>query len=121
VQLHSRHNTAPTARPTNVHQLWEIGWKNNGSPPSSMSKCDHFQTIATLDGNFTNNNANSFVPLTARGTITAPGLRGVALRVRLYNDFAVEWSFSNIDHIDLVVTSTPPIPGDRDADGDVDP
>jgi PKD repeat protein len=121
VQLHSTHEGQPN--PGGIHQRWEIGWNDDGSEPANTMSCDHYQTVALLDGNYTGNDQGHFYPLAANGTITGlTGLRGVALRVRLYNDASWWWSFANIDNVSLVATSVPPptVPADLDGDGDVD-
>jgi hypothetical protein len=85
-------------------------------------ECDHYQTIAEIDGNHTGNSL-SFAALSASGQIpNVVGLRGVALRVHLYNDSSWKWTFSNMDAVDFTITSSPiDVPGDLDSDGDVDP
>jgi hypothetical protein len=109
VQLHSR--TGGTAYPTNVHQVWEIGWNNNTVIPPSPDRCDNYQTIPTIDGTFTGNDPNGFHLLTANGSITGvAGLKYVALRVRMYNDAPREWSMMNIDNVDFEATMLPPSP-----------
>ena len=102
VQLHSRGGDIPY--PANVHQVWEIGWKNDGSPPVNINDCDVYQTIAAIDGSFTGNDPTGFHLLSARGSITGvPNLRYVAFRIRMYNDSQREWSLMNIDNVDLAL------------------
>lgn len=48
VQLHSRGGDTPY--PANVHQVWEIGWNNDGSAPVNINDCDVYQTVAEIDG-----------------------------------------------------------------------
>jgi PKD repeat protein len=121
VQLNSTQSNNPN--PTGLHQVWEIGWMNDGSEPANVSSCDHYQMIADIDGNYTGNDKVNFYPLTASGTVTGvTGLRGLAIRAHLYNDDAWWWTLDNIDNLSFTVTSVAPesIPGDMDADGDVD-
>jgi hypothetical protein len=115
------YNNSGAAHPTGVHQVWEIGWKNDGSEPANIMDCDHYQVIANIDGSY-NQNRYTFAPLSRSGTIdNIAGLRGIAVRVRMYNDASWSWTFNNIDALQFVVTSTPvDIPGDFDGDGDVD-
>ncbi len=121
VQMASWHNTEPAQRPGNVHQVWEIGWNDDGSEPADISSCDHYQVIASIDGTYTGNHPGAFFPLTASGEFTASAMHSAVLRVRLYNDNPTEWSFSNIDKVSFAVTAAvPPVPGDRDQDRDVD-
>jgi len=114
-------NNSGDAHPIGVHQVWEIGWNNDGSEPASIMDCDQYQVIANIDGTY-NQNRLTFAPLSRSGTIeNVTGLRGVAVRVRMYNDASWWWTFNNIDALQFVVTSTPvQIPGDFDRDGDVD-
>jgi PKD repeat protein len=119
-QLSSTSGSTP--RPTNVHQVWEIGWNDDGSEPTSMMACDHYQTIASLDGSF-NGNSKAFKAVSASGTVSGvTGLRGIALRVHFYNQYGFEWTHANIDAVSFTVTSAAPpsTPGDFDGDGDVD-
>src|SRR5438132_1558407 len=109
--------------PTGVHQLWEIGWNDDGTQPAGITQCDHYQTIANLDGTFTGNSKSTFVPLSLEGTIDGvTGLRGMALRVRMFNDQYLWWSYFNIDNIslDIVSLTSPYAAADFDRDGDVD-
>ncbi len=122
VQLNSTQEGNPN--PGGVHQVWEIGWNDDGSEPADIAACDHFQVIASIDGHYTGNDATGFHPLTASGTIrNVRGLRGVAIRVHLYNDNYWWWTLNNIDNMGFTVTSVaPPVPAasDFDRDGDVD-
>jgi len=105
VQLYCMHENNPN--PTGVHQVWEIGWNNDGSEPTSIMNCDNYQVIADIDGTYTGNDQGNFYQLTASGTITGvPGLRAVAIRVHMYNDAAWWWTSDNIDNLDFVATST---------------
>lgn len=119
-QLHCSHENNP--QPTGVHQVWEIGWNDDGSEPVDIMSCDHYREVAALDGNSTGNSQTQFLPINANGLISGvTGLRGVALRVHFYNDASWWWTFDNIDAVSLTVTSVPrPIPGDFDGDQDVD-
>ncbi len=120
VQLRRTHWGDPD--PTGVHQVWEIGWNDDGTEPTDVMSCDNYQIIASIDGNFTGN-AWTFHELTANGTLAnVPGLRGMVIRAHLYNDSGVEWTMSNIDNLSFAATSVPPlpIPGDFDEDRDVD-
>jgi PKD repeat protein len=119
VQMHCTHENQPL--PAGVHQVWEIGWNHDGSEPAGIMDCDQYQVIADIDGNYTQN-SKSFFPLAASGVVeNVVGLRGLVIRVRVYNDATWWWTFSNFDAVDFTVTSTPPaIPGDFDGDGDVD-
>ena len=104
VQLHSRTGTAPY--PGNVHQVWEIGWNNDGSAPANVNQCQVYRTVANIDATFTGNDPKNFYPLSARGTISGvPGLRYVAFRVRMYNDAGREWSMSNVDNVSFTLTT----------------
>lgn len=109
VQMQCTHENKPF--PTGVHQLWEIGWNNDGSEPTGIMNCDNYQTIASIDGNYTDND-RAFHPLSAAGTIPYTlgelwknGLRGVALRVRLYNDAGYWWTFANVDNISFAISA----------------
>ncbi len=120
VQLRCTHEENPN--PTGVHHVWEIGWNDDGSEPMGIMNCDNYQVMASVDGNYTGNDYY-FHQLQASGTITGvTGLRGVALRVRMYNDNAWWWTYMNTDNVEFVVTSIPPtpVPGDFDGDRDVD-
>lgn len=109
VQLHS--HTGLTEEPLNVHQLWEIGWNDDGSVPASVNRCDHYRTIASMDGTYTGNDRHTFYPLSVVSEIRGvTGLKSVALRVRLYNDSAREWSMSNIDNVSFTAVVPPPSP-----------
>ena len=120
VQMHC--SQQGSALPTGVHERWEIGWNDDGSEPASIMDCDHYQAVADLDGTYTVNNGQDFRLLSRTGTISGvAGLRGVALRVRCYNDNAWTWSFANLDMVTLEVASASlAIPGDFAHDGDVD-
>lgn len=109
-------------QPQGVRQIWQIGWNHDGSEPANIMSCDQYATIADIDGTYTGNNAAVFVPLSRSGVLQVPGLRGVALRVRLMNPFAWWWTFNNIDDVQFTITSVPPppVPGDTDGDRDVD-
>lgn len=102
---------AGAPNPTGVHQVWEIGWNDDGSEPTGIASCDHYQAVASFDGNYTNNDSG-FHPVSGSGTISfnqgelwKNGLRGVALRVHLYNDNNWWWTFANIDNVSLQLTS----------------
>ena len=122
VQLNSTQENNPN--PGGVHQTWEIGWNDDGSEPSSIGTCDHYQIVANINGNYTGNDGVHFYPLAAGGTIAGvKGLRGVAVRAHLYNDATYWWTLDNIDNLEFVLTSVAPpvpIPSDFDEDGDVD-
>jgi len=119
VHLYSHDGDSPA--PGNVHQLWEVGWNDDGTEPAHMDAADHYHTIAAFDGDFTGNDPNGFHPLEAGGTITGVrGLRGVALRVQLWSDSHLLWNMSNIDNVQFQVTARASIPGDFDDDEDVD-
>jgi PKD repeat protein len=121
VQLHCTHENNPN--PSGVHQVWEIGWMNDGSEPANISSCDHYQVVASIDGTYTGNDKVNFYPLSASGTVTGvTGLRGLAVRAHLFNDSSWWWTMANIDNLAFSVTSVPPppIPADLDGDGDVD-
>ncbi|MGQ9651835.1 MAG: BACON domain-containing protein [Phycisphaerae bacterium] len=109
VQLHG--HTGLTEEPLNVRQLWEIGWNDDGSAPGSVNRCDHYRTIASIDGTYTGNDRINFYPLTAVSEISdVIGLKYVALRVRFYNGAPHEWSMSNIDNVSFVAAVPPPSP-----------
>ncbi|GMU24092.1 MAG: hypothetical protein AMXMBFR13_41690 [Phycisphaerae bacterium] len=109
VQLRSHSGT--TEYPDNVHQHWEVGWMNNGSVPPAPDRCDQYSTLALIAGSFTGNDRKEFLPLSVGGSITGvTGLKYVALRVRLYNDSAREWSMSNIDNVSFTAVVPPPGP-----------
>lgn len=121
VQLNCTHENNPS--PGGVHQVWEIGWMNDGSEPAGISSCDNYQVVASIDGNYTGNDKVNFYPLSVSGIVTGvTGLRGLAVRARLFNNGAWWWTLANIDNLDFTVTSVPPlpIPGDMDGDRDVD-
>lgn len=121
VQMHSTHENQPN--PTGIHQVWEIGWNDDGSIPTGIMDCDHYTTMAAIDGTFTGNHANDFFPVSADGTIAGvAGLQGVALRVHLFNNATWWWSLINFDNVSLSLTAVPSpvIPGDFDGDDDVD-
>src|SRR5690606_5958260 len=65
--LHSRR--FEVEHPENVHQIWEIGWNNNGSVPAGLNACDQYQMVLHLTGADTGNHPNNFVPFEASGTI----------------------------------------------------
>ncbi len=104
VQLNCTHENNPN--PTGIHQVWEIGWNDDGSEPASIQSCDNYQVVASIDGTYTGNDNVNFYALTGNGTITGvTGLRGVAVRAHMYNDASWWWSLNNIDNLDFVVTS----------------
>jgi PKD repeat protein len=108
VQLNCMQSGSPV--PSGVHQVWEIGWNEDGSEPTSIMNCDHYQVVADIDGSYTDNDEVTFSPLSGSGTITGvTGLRGIAVRVRLYNDASYWWTLDNIDNLDVTVTSVPPL------------
>jgi hypothetical protein len=109
VQLHG--HTGQTDEPQNVHQVWEIGWNADGSMPASVDRCTNYATVASLDGAFTNNDRLAFHPLSLSGMLSgATGLKGMAVRVRMYNDAVREWSMSNVDNVSFTATVPPPGP-----------
>lgn len=120
VQLNCSHNNVPT--PLGVHQVWQIGWNDDGSEPTSIMSCDHYETVANITGEYTGNDIAGFYPLTAGGAIDGVrGLRGVAVRVHMFNDASYWWSLVNTDNLAFTVTAMPPPEnGDVDSDGDVD-
>jgi PKD repeat protein len=77
VQMHCSHENQP--RPDGIHEVWEIGWNHDGSEPTTIMDCDVYQTIASLDGNYTQN-TKAFVSLARSGSI--PDV--VALRGRCF-------------------------------------
>jgi len=98
VNLHSHHYSDET--PGNVHQIWEVGWNNDASPPPSVDRCDNYMTAAHIDGNYTSNDSHNFYPLSSSGSITGVrGLKYLTIRVHAYNDYPVEWSFNNFDNV----------------------
>lgn len=108
VLLHSR-DSAASPVPGNVHQIWEIGWNDDGSLPAGVNRCDNYQTIIQLDGNATGNDATTFTPITASGGIVTPiTIEYVALRVRIYNDSPLAWSLNNIDQVELLIPPAGP-------------
>jgi hypothetical protein len=118
--MHSRSSSTPY--PGNVHQIWEVGWNNDGSIPTGINACDNYQTIRQITGSDTGNHESNFLPFSATGTITnVPDVKGVVLRTRMYNDLAREWNMFNTDNLSFNInTIVPSIPGDFDGDGDVD-
>jgi len=109
VQLHCSQSNF--AWPAVIHQVWEIGWNDNGQEPVGIDSCDNWQVIAELDGNFTGNDRYNFYPISLSGSIEGPvGLRGVALRVGCYNDAQREWSMSNFDNLSFQLSSVPSAP-----------
>jgi len=119
VQMHSRQNDG-SPQPANVHQVWEIGWNNDGSMPPNIDGCDNYQTVADIDGDYTGNDDHYFHVLTESGILTeVPGLAYMVIRVRLSNDAGVEWSMSNIDNVAFFAIAATVAP-DFDKDGDVD-
>lgn len=120
VQLNSTNGGGPN--PAGVYQTWEIGWNGDGSRPADVMNCEHYQTISSINGNYTDNDGVNFHSLTANGTLTGvPGLRGLAIRVHLFNDGNYSWTLNNIDSVAFEVTDdTPPAPGDFNTDNDVD-
>lgn len=121
VHMHCSHENNPN--PSGIHQIWEIGWNDDGSMPSGMMNCDNYTVAASFDGTFTGNSMSDFFPMSAGGTIAGvTGLEGVALRLRLFNDATWWWSMINLDNVSLTFTQVVPgmIPGDYDGDGDVD-
>jgi hypothetical protein len=120
VQMHAENAT--TNVPTGVHQSWEVGWNSDGSVPSGIMNCDHYQTLANVDGNYTSNVKSRFSPLVAGGSITGvSGLHAVVLRVHLYNDSPWSWTYDNIDNVTFAATCTTlPTPGDYTGDHHVD-
>ncbi len=106
VQLYCQSGSVPF--PDNVHQVWEIGWNDDGSAPANASQCDNYTTVATINGNYTGNDRFNFYPLSDVGSITGvTGLQYVAFRVRLYNDTAREWSMNNIDNVSFGAAVAP--------------
>lgn len=105
-------------QPTGIHQKWELGWNNDGSEPTDIMDCDRYVTVANLDGQWSGNGP-TFKAISASGTLAVPGLRGVALRVRLWNDSSYSWSMSNFDAVNLSLTSVTLI-GDFNRDMRVD-
>jgi hypothetical protein len=98
VNLHSQHISGPT--PGNVHQVWEIGWKDDGSLPEDITDCDNFLTIADIDGDYTGNDPYNFYQLSAQDTLEqVEQLQYVVIRVHMYNDNGVEWTKNNMDNI----------------------
>ena len=120
VQLNCTHENLPN--PAGVHQVWEIGWNDDGSEPADIMSCDQYQLVASIDGNYTGNDMVNFHALTGSGAITGvTGLRGVAVRVHMYNDASWWWTRDNIDNLSFTVTAVrPPVAADFDGDGDVD-
>lgn len=119
VQLRCTHENDPN--PAGVHQVWEIGWNDDGSEPIGIMNCDHYEVAADLDATYTGNSQTDFFPLNANGAIAGvDGLRGVAMRIHMFNDAAWWWTFMNTDNVNLVVESAIPAPPDFDGDGDVD-
>ncbi len=80
--------------------------------------CDHYTPVANLNGQWSGNGL-AFKAFSATGALPVPGLRGVALRVRMWNDSSYTWSMSNIDAVDLTLTSVALV-GDFNRDLQVD-
>lgn len=105
VNLHCRHNDG-VAYPENMHQVWEIGWNNDGSMPADIDSCDNYREIASVDGSFSGNDPAGFYPLEAQGSLpNVGGVEYVVLRVHMYNDVAREWSMVNADNIAFTATA----------------
>lgn len=109
VQMQCTHENRPN--PQGVRQVWEIGWNNDGSEPTGIMNCDNYQVVASIDGNYTSND-KGFHALTASGTIDfaqgrlwTNGLRGVAVRVHIYNTSAFWWTYGNIDNLSFNITA----------------
>lgn len=114
VHLHCHHYEQ--SLPENIHQDWEIGWNDDGSLPADINSCDNYITIASINGNYTDNDRVNFYPLSVNGNITdVNNLRYVVFRIHFYNDTAVEWSMSNIDNVNFRILSP-----DFNKDGEVD-
>jgi uncharacterized protein YuzB (UPF0349 family) len=107
--------------PTGVHQVWDIGWNNDGSIPVGMMFCDNYRTVVNINGNFTGNDAVNFYPTSATGMILGVrNLRGIAVRAHLYNDGQYIWTLNNIDNVSFAASMAAPVSADLDDDGDVD-
>lgn len=96
--------------PNGVHQVWEIGWNNDGSLPSGIMGCDNYQTVAAFTGAYTSNDYG-FHQFSVTGTIRdiqarawTSGLQGVVIRVHMYNDASYWWTFDNIDNVSFTIT-----------------
>lgn len=110
-----------SANPTGVHQLWEVGWNNDGSVPVGMMFCDNYRVVANVNGLYTGNDAVNFYPLAAQGSLVGVrGLQGLAVRAHLYNDNFFTWTHNNIDAVSFTAEAVPPPSSDIDGDGDVD-
>ncbi len=109
VQMQCTQENQPN--PTGLHQVWEIGWNDDGSEPTGIMDCDHYQTVASINGNYTSND-RSFHALTrtgaidyAQGQLWTNGLRAVAVRAHIYNDNYWWWTFNNIDNLSFTITA----------------
>jgi len=106
-QMRCTHENNPN--PSGVHQVWEIGWNNDGSEPTNIMSCDNYQVVASIDGNYTGNDCYFHLVQTSgtiRDSITrlwSDGLRGVAFRVHMYNDAAWWWTLNNIDNVSFTI------------------
>ncbi len=105
VNLHCRH-TGEDPQPENVHQVWEVGWNEDGSMPEGIEDCDRYETIAEIDGTFTENDRVGFHPLERSGRIDGSP-RYVVFRVRMFNDEPREWTISNIDNVSFTAEAVP--------------
>jgi len=104
VQLNSTHEELPN--PDGVHQVWQIGWNDDGSDPVDISTCDNWLTVADIDGDYTGNDAVNFYHLGASGTIGGvTGLRGVVVRVHMFSDSNWWWTLTNCDNLQFSLTS----------------
>jgi hypothetical protein len=106
VNLHSS-DQEETPQPSNVHQVWEIGWNKDGSLPADINTFDKQKTIASINATFTNNSREEFKLLQDSGVISnKTGIKYVVLRVHIYNDQGVLWSINNIDNVSFTAKAT---------------
>ncbi len=129
VHLHSREeyiSRPDEPKPWNVHQLWEVGYNNNGSAPVDYDSADTYVTVAEINGYYTGNDPNNHHRLPAanffRGSIPME-VQAIALRITLSADAGATWNMANVDQIICCAEGGGPWMGnicDLDRDGDVD-
>jgi hypothetical protein len=119
VNMHSR--TGERGYPSNVHQVWEMGWNSDGNAPDAIDSCDDYRAMVAIDGSYTGNDAAGFHAVSTSGSLPSlsPCPEYVVLRLRLYNDYGREWSYNNVDAISFSARALGGgfMRGDSNADG----